>query len=349
MTRSRRPRRLPRRALAATAGALALLVLTVVFPGASARFTAVTANPAGVWTTDGVAAPTGFSAATACVTTPIVFRDVTTATGTEVLTLPVPAGTAAGDLLVVHITHNWTGAPFSTPAGWTHVRTDSSGNAIISALYWKKAAGESSATFSFPTGSSVRMGGALAAYTGADTTTPVDAHTGQAGTGTTATTPAVTTATAGTLVLRLISHAAQPSPAPTGTTPRWAVGPVSGLGGYSAGEEQVAGAGPVSSRSSPSTGTSAAWVGQTVALRRAPGTPSASLSWTASPSTWATGYRLERSSGGTVQSTRSITPVETTSATEGPLVNGTAYSFRLWAHRGTWTSSVVTASLTPSC
>ncbi|SFP21913.1 hypothetical protein SAMN05660464_2553 [Geodermatophilus dictyosporus] len=350
MTRSRCARRLPRRALAAVVGALALLALTVLLPGASARFTSVTGNPAGAWATDGVAPPTGFSAALACATTPVAFRSVATATGTETLTLPVPTGTVAGDLLLVHIAHSWTGAPFTTPAGWTHVRTDNSANTIVSALYWKKAAtGEASATFSYPPGSSVKMGGAMAAYTGADTTTPVDDHSGQVGTGTSATTPAVTTATAGTLVLRLISHAAQPHPAPTGTTPRWSVGPVSGLGGYSAGDEQVTGAGPVSSRSSASTGTSAAWVGQTVALRRAPGTPQAALSWTASPSTWASGYRLERRSGATVQSDRSITPISTTSATEGPLVNGTSYTFRLWAHRGTWTSTVATASLTPSC
>ena len=35
--------------------------------------------------------------------------------------------------------------------------------------------------------------------------------------------------------------------------------------------------------------------------------------------------------------------------TDGPLVNGTAYTYRLVAYRGTWTSTAATAALTPSC
>ena len=86
-----------------------------------------------------------------------------------------------------------------------------------------------------------------------------------------------------------------------------------------------------------------------MALRHAPGTPSAGLTWTPSPDSWATGYRLERSGNGAVQSTRTLTPAGTASTTEGPLVNGVPYAFRLWAHRGTWVSTAVTATLTPSC
>jgi hypothetical protein len=350
MTRCRGARRLPGRTLAAVACALGLLALTVVLPGASARFSSVTDNPAGAWATDGVAAPTGFSAAQSCATTPIAFRAATTATGTEVLTLPVPAGTVAGDLLLVHIAHVWTGAPFTVPAGWTHIRADNSANTIVSTLYWKKAAtGEPSATFHFAAGSLVTMGGAMAAYTGANTTTPVDGHNGQVGTGGTAVTPAVTTATAGTLVLRFISNSAESYPAPAGTSQRWR-STAPGVGGFSAGDEQFAGPGGTGTRSSASpSGTSAAGVGQTVALRRAPGTPSATLTWTASASSWATGYRLERSAGGTVQPPRSITPISAATTTEGPLVNGTAYTFRLQAHHGTWTSPWVSTGLTPSC
>ncbi len=352
MTRSRRcARRLPRRALAAVACALALLALTVALPGASARFSSVTGTPANAWAADGVAAPTGLMAAQTCATTPIAFRDVATSTGTEVLTLPVPAGTVAGDLLLAQVAHSWTGAPFTVPAGWIHIRTDNSANTVVSGLYWKKAVtGEPSATFRFPPGSSVAMGGAMAAYTGVDTAAPVDAQTGVVGTGTTATTPAVTTSTTGTLLVRFITNAHESYPAPAGTAQRWRVGTVPSLGGFSAGDEQFAGPGTASSRSSASpSSTSASGVGQTVALRRAPGTPSAALTWTASPSPWATGYRLERSGGGAAPSTRDITPISTTSTTEGPLVNGGTYTFRLWAYRGTWTSAVVTATLTPSC
>jgi hypothetical protein len=39
----------------------------------------------------------------------------------------------------------------------------------------------------------------------------------------------------------------------------------------------------------------------------------------------------------------------TTSATDGPLTNDTAYAYSLRAYYRSWTSAPVTASLTPSC
>ena len=108
------------------------------------------------------------------------------------------------------------------------------------------------------------------------------------------------------------------------------------------------GAGPVHQTTS-ATNLATPWTVQTVALRRDPGTPSAALSWTPTSSSWASGYRLERSAGGAVQSTRTVTSAGTSSATEGPLVNGVTYTFRLWAYRGAWVSPDVTTTLTPSC
>jgi hypothetical protein len=49
-----------------------------------------------------------------------------------------------------------------------------------------------------------------------------------------------------------------------------------------------------------STGFSSEWVTHTIALRPATGTPSVTERWTATSSTWATGYLLERVVG-TVQ------------------------------------------------
>ena len=50
-----------------------------------------------------------------------------------------------------------------------------------------------------------------------------------------------------------------------------------------------------------------------------------------------------------MQSTRTVTSAGTASTTEGPLVNGVTYTFRLWAHRGSWVSPDVTTTLAPSC
>jgi hypothetical protein len=350
MTRSRRrARRLPRRAPAAVACALALLALTVVLPGASARFSSVTGNPASSWAADGLAAPADLAAAQTCsVPAAITPRGATSATAQGSLTLLVPTGTEAGDVLLAQVGYGAGTAP-AKPPGWTLVRPPDSSGGLASALYWKEAvAGEGSATFAFPAGSTVTMAGGMAAYSGVDTTTPVDASAGLTGYGTEITTPAVTTTRAGTVLVRLTTSAREPYPVPSGTE-RWRVLAVTGTGGVSAGDEPFAapGTAPVARAVAPS-GLAASWVGQTVALRRPPGTPSAALTWTASTSTWATGYRLERSPGGATPP-REITPIGAPGATEGPLENGTPYTFRLWAFRGTWTSDVVTVTLTPSC
>ncbi|PRY49316.1 hypothetical protein LY71_10692 [Geodermatophilus tzadiensis] len=346
MTRSRRPRRLPRHALAAVVSALALLALTVLLPGASARFTAVTGNPAGAWATDGVAPPTGLTAVQTCTRTPITFRGAASSTSQSPLTLSPPATTQVGDVLVAQVSY-YGASTISATGDWTLLFTDTSGGLVTSAVYHKVATGTDTATFTRPESSPGDMVGGILAYGGVDRSSPVAVSARVTSAGETATLPAVTTTVKDTMVVYLLAKRVAPFPTPGGLRERWKLS--SDSEGVTAADESFVGPGTTPSRSTALAGSTTEYVAQTIALRPVPPVVEASLSWTASPSTWATGYRLERSSGGTVQSTRSITPVETTSATEGPLVNGTAYSFRLWAHRGTWTSSVVTAPLTPSC
>lgn len=348
----RRVRRAAGGRLPAVVAALALLVVALAFPPAHSAFSATTGNAGNSLTADRLAPPSGLTAATTCSVPVIAFRAATTATGTDALLLPVPAGTVAGDVLLAQVAHAYTTASLTAPAGWALVRRDSSSTVITSALYVRTAAaGEPGAAFAFPAGTGVAMAGGVAAYPGAHPTTPVDAHAGVAGHGTTPYTPAVTTTTAGTMVVRFIANSATSFPEPAGTTLRWRF-TTSGtdVGGLTASDEPFAGPGTAPRRDSVAQSSTPSYgIGQTVALRRRPGTPSAALSWSPSPSSWATGYRLERSAAGAVQSTRALTPVGTASATEGPLVDGVAYTFRLWAYRGTWVSTAVTATLTPSC
>lgn len=70
----------------------------------------------------------------------------------------------------------------------------------------------------------------------------------------------------------------------------------------------------------------------------------ATLSWTATPSTFAEGYTLERRRGATLETTVTITPRTTTSYVDSPLSNNTSYTWTLWATAHSWTSTAVSVS-----
>ncbi|WP_136697262.1 hypothetical protein [Geodermatophilus dictyosporus] len=347
MRRSRRVRRLPRRALAAVVGALALLALTVLLPGASARFTSVTGNPAGAWATDGVAPPTGLTVVQTCTRTPIAFRGAAASTSQSPLALSPPAQTQPGDVLVAQVAYYGT-STISAPGDWTLLSADTSGTSVTSAVFHKVATGsEAPAVFSRPPSSPGDMVGGIVAYGGVDPSSPVAVTGRTTGTGETVNLPTVTTTVKDTVLVYFLAKSGGLLPTPGALQERWRLS--SDSEGATAADESFVGPGTTPSRSSSTPGSATEYVAHTIALRPTAPQVGASLSWTASPSTWATGYRLERSTAGTAQAPRSITPVGTTSTTEGPLVNGTAYSFRLWAYRGTWTSTVATAPLTPAC
>jgi hypothetical protein len=84
-------------------------------------------------------------------------------------------------------------------------------------------------------------------------------------------------------------------------------------------------------------------------IRRVAGVPTAHLAWTASTSTWASGYLLDRLVGGSTQSAQTINGVSTASATDGPLTDATSYTYRLTTYRGSWRSSSITTTLVTNC
>jgi hypothetical protein len=339
-------------ALVALAGALSLLAPASLSP-TSAAFTATTADPANRLAADALQPPSGLTATQSCTVTPAVtHRTPTTATGTTSISLAVPTGTTAGDILLAHVAYRSGAATITTPSGWTRLLENTSGTQVTSAVYWKTAtSSETSAVFSRPAGSSGDMAGGLVAYTGAHLTAPVSTYGGATGTGVTATTPSLTTTATTVAAVHFLTKRQEDLPVPAGTTPLYQG--MSGTGtateGLTASDETVAGPGVASHTSTSTAGFSAEWIAQTVVLRRAAGTPSAVLSWTDSSSTWASGYVLDRVVGGAVLATRTVTPVGTRSTTDGPLVDGTAYTFRLTTYQGTWRSTTVTVSLTPAC
>jgi hypothetical protein len=341
-----------RAAVVAALAAGGLVVLPATLAGAQASFSATTGNTGDALATDQLQPPSALSVTQTCTTTPaITHRAVATGGGTASLSLTPPGTTTPGDVLVVHLAYRDAPETVTAPGGWTRLTQDTSSNVVTSEVWWKLAqTGEGTAVFSRPAGAPGPVGGGMFVYVGASTTAPV--VTSGHNTGATATMPAVSTPATTVEVLHLLTKDQEVLPAPAGTTLLGSgpVGSSPAVEGLTAADETVAGPGVLPARSAASgSGTSSAWIWQTVVLRRAPGTPSAALSWTASPSTWGSGYLLSRDVGGTTQSTQTLGGIPTTTATDGPLVNGTAYTYRLRAYLGSWRSTTQTGTLTPAC
>jgi hypothetical protein len=196
----------------------------------------------------------------------------------------------------------------------------------------------------------VQMAGGMAAYSGVDRTAPVNAFGTATGGVATASSPSVTTTAPNTVLVHTFTKRQEDLPAPAGTTQRWRV--ISGNGtateGSTASDESFAGPGSTPVRTT-STGFTSEWVAHTVALRPIRGTPTANASWTPSTSTWATGYLAQRYVGSTLQLSGPVTPITASSAQDGPLVNGTTYTYRLSTYHGSWTSPPVTVTFRPDC
>lgn len=341
-------------------GAPLLLISPAALPMAGATFTASSSVTANSVTSADVAAPSGFGVTQTCTPSAIAFRAATSASsgGTGALTLSVPAGTQAGDVLIAHVTNRYDGsAGIGLPGGgWTLIGARTSRGAgastITGAVYWKLASASEPATVTFTLGGggTFDMAGGLAAYSGVDPTTPVNAVAVSSGSSANLTTPSVNTTVAGTRLTHAITKRTEAQLTPTGAAERWRVVSPSGSAnqGSTVGDESIAGTGSTGSRTASGTATTD-WIVHTFALQPAPSLPSAALTWTGSPTSGATGYAAERVVSGGVVRAWTVTPISATSTTDGPLTNGTAYTYRLWAYSGTWVSPTVTVALTPSC
>lgn len=71
--------------------------------------------------------------------------------------------------------------------------------------------------------------------------------------------------------------------------------------------------------------------------------------WTASPSAFASGYRLQRYVNGALDGEQTVAGVATQSASDGPLQPNGEYEYRLFAEYQNWTSSVAVAQVTTHC
>ena len=342
----RRDRRAPGARLAGVVAVLGLLVAVLTLPSVHSAFSATTANLANSLAADRLLPPSGLIATQSCSMFPIAFRGAAASTSMSPLALNPPGETRAGDVLVAQVAYYGT-STVTAPSGWTLVLTDTSGGLVTSAVYWKVAtASEPAAAFSRPSSSTGDMVGGIVAYSGVDRSNPVAVAGKATGSGETATSPAITTTLTDTVIVHFLTKQPVALPTPAGTRGRWTLS--SDSEGATAADEPFVGPGTTPTRSSTSPGSAGAWIALAVALRPAVQEAGAVLSWTASPSSWADGYRVERTVGGTVQGSQAV-PFGTTTVTDAPLVNGTTYDYRIRTHRGTWLSTAVTTTLTPSC
>jgi Bacterial Ig-like domain len=177
------------------------------------------------WTFTTAAAPSPTGIAREAVST------VVGSTATASITIPKPAGTVAGDVLVACLALN--GGRVATggaPAGWSPIASD----AVIANPhifgYYKVAGSSDPADYRWTLASSVTSGAGIARYSGVNTSTPLDAPASTAS-GTAASTPiipGVTTATAGAMLVGCMamnsSSITNAIGSPSGMTEAWDIG-----------------------------------------------------------------------------------------------------------------------------
>lgn len=353
--RTQRPSRPRRRvlsaALVAAAAVLGLVVAPATLGGVHAAFSATTANTGDALAADQLQPPAGLTVTQTCtVTSPVTHGSPSGGTGTTSVSITPPAA-AAGDLLVAHVAQRGGLETVTPPVGWTQLRQDTSGGVVTSEIFWKIAgASEPAAVFSRSASSTGQMAGGMTAFSGVPAT-PIVASNGAAGSSATATTPSLTTTRTTTEVVHFLAKRDDKLPAPGGTTLLGSLASGSGSTvGITAADETYPGPGTVAGRTATSTSSvSSEWIAQSIVIRRVPGTPTAHLAWTASTSTWGSGYLLDRQVSGSTQATQTVSGASTTSTTDGPLTDATSYTYRLTAYRGSWRSSTITAPLTTNC
>src|SRR5207249_12049464 len=99
--------------------------------------------------------------------------------GGATLTLTTPVGSCSGDVLAPHVIVFPYTTLFRSPAGWSIVLRQDSSSSISTASYVRVAGASEPASYTWNFGTAGEASGGIASYTGADTTTPVDASHAQ--------------------------------------------------------------------------------------------------------------------------------------------------------------------------
>lgn len=132
------------------------------------------------------------------------------------LTLNVPAGTAANDVLIASVAVTPSGTTVTPPIGWTATLDTPNGSATTSRLvtFYRVATGAEPASYTFDLDGSLNAGaaGEMIGFSGVDTASPINTQGGTAtASGLTHTANAVTTTVANAMVVGAFEFASAPS------------------------------------------------------------------------------------------------------------------------------------------
>jgi hypothetical protein len=126
--------------------------------------------------------------------------------GAATLSLGVPSGTAAGDVMLAIVTSANTTAP-ATPTGWTKVTAASTSLGSGSLTVFSRVAGSGEPTsYSWSLGGTFEASGEVSTYVGVDNTTPVQVASVNSGNSKTATAPSVTTTANNAMVVAALGY-----------------------------------------------------------------------------------------------------------------------------------------------
>ena len=136
----------------------------------------------------------------------ISYRSATTANngaGASSLDLSTPAGVQADDVLIAVVgVRGGAGTTITTPSGWSLINSTNYNSNLLSSIYYRIASGSEPSSTSFAFSSSEKASGVMAAYTGVDTSSPINAQDVQSNaSSSTLTTPSVTTTTNDTMLV----------------------------------------------------------------------------------------------------------------------------------------------------
>ena len=198
---------------------------------------------------------------------------------TTVLTIARPAGVAAGDVLVAHVTARLsTSGRITAPDGWTLVRRDvnvAPYASLTQEAYVKVAGSSEPASFRWTFSARVGAGGAIMAYSGVDTGSPVLASSGRFTASTKSmTAPSVAASVAGTTVVAFYGNNGGKSTTPAaGTVERVDIsGSGSSRVSIEAADARLVSTGETGDLTAISGSRNSSSIGQLVVLRPAPGT-----------------------------------------------------------------------------